>query len=92
MKFICPTLGEDHERDFLVCGSPEDFKIIVFSDTEEYEKGFEYLELADYEPCEVSLELFEELSRNDDEFSGIILNIHSENRFISKKELLNFKN
>lgn len=88
MKFICPTLGEDHERDFLVTGSPEDFKIIVFSDIEEYEKGFEYLELADYNPTEVSAELFKELAKNDDEFSGIVLNIHSENKIISKKELL----
>ena len=87
MKFICPTIGEDHERDFLVTGSLEDFKIIVFSNMEEYVKGFEYLELADYEPCEVSIELFKELAKNDDEFSGIILDIHSKNKVISKKEL-----
>ena len=87
MKIICPTLGEDHERDFLVTGSLEDFKIIAFSSMEEYEKGFEYLELDDYEPCEVSIELFKELAKNDDEFSGIILDIHSKNKIISKKEL-----
>ena len=87
MKFICPTIGEDHERDFLVTGILEDFKIIVFSNMEEYEKGFEYLELTDYEPCEVSIELFKELAKNDDEFSGIILDIHSKNKVISKKEL-----
>lgn len=90
MKFICPALGDGHERDFLVVGSPEDFKILVFSDIDEYEKGFEYLKLADYEPCEVSCELFRELAQNDDEFTGIILNIHSENRTVSKKELLEF--
>lgn len=88
MNFICPTIGEDHERDFLVTGTLEDFKIIVFSNMDEYEKGFEYLELVDYKPTEVSLELFQELSKNDDEFSGIILNIHNENKFISKKEIL----
>ena len=88
MKFICPTLGEDHERDFLVTGSLDDFKIIVFSSMEEYEKGFEYLELADYKPCEVPVELFRKLAENDDEFSGIILDIHNENRIISKEELL----
>lgn len=87
MKFVCPAIGKDHERDFLVMGSPEDFKIITFSNMDEYEKGFEYLELADYEPCEVSIELFRELAKNDDEFSGIILDIHSKNRIISKKEL-----
>ena len=87
MKFICPAIGEDHERDFLVTGSLEDFKIIAFSNMEEYEKGFEYLKLADYEPCEVSIELFKELAQNDDEFSGVILDIHSKNRIISKKEL-----
>ena len=87
MKFICPTIGEDHEKDFLVMGSLEDFKIIVFSDMEEYERGYEYLELADYQPCEVSIDLFKELAKNDDEFSGIILDIHSENKIISKKEL-----
>ena len=87
MKFICPTLGEDHERDFLVTGSLDDFKIIVFSNLKEYEKGFEYLELVDYKPTEVSIELFKELSKNDDAFSGIILNIHAKNRIISKKEL-----
>ena len=88
MKFICPTIGEDHEKDFLVMGSPEDFKIIVFSSHEEYEKGYEYLELADYHPCEVSIELFKELSKNDDEFSGIILNIHNENRILTKRDIL----
>ena len=87
MKFICPTIGEDYERDFLVTGSLDNFKIIVFSDLDEYEKGFEYLELTDYKPTEVSIDLFKELSRNDDAFSGIILNIHDENRIISKKEL-----
>lgn len=88
MKFICPAIGEDDERDFLVTGTLEDFKIIVFTSHEEYEKGFEYLQLADYEPCEVSVDLFKELSKNDEEFSGIILNVHSENRFISKTEIL----
>ena len=89
MKFICPTLGEDHEKDFLVTGSLDDFKIIVFSDIDEYEKGFEYLELTDYKPCEVSIDLFKEQSKNDDAFSGIILNIHNENKIISKKDILN---
>lgn len=88
MKFFCPTLGDDHEKDFLVTGTLDDFKIIVFSDIDEYEKGYEYLEIADYKPTEVSVELFKELSKNDDEFSGIILNPHAENKFISKKELL----
>lgn len=88
MKFICPTLGSDHEKDFLVTGSLDDFKIIVFSDLDEYEKGFEYLDLIDYEPTEVSIELFKELSVNDDAFSGVILNIHNENKVINKEELL----
>ena len=87
MDFICPTLGEDHEKDFLVMGNLEDFKIIVFSDMENYNEGFEYLELVDYQPCEVSIELFKELSKNDDEFSGLILNIHSENKIITKEEI-----
>lgn len=87
MRFICPTLGDDDERDFLVMGSLEDFKIIVFSDMENYEKGFEYLEIADYKPCEVSLDLFKKLAENDDEFTGLILNIHEENRIITKEEI-----
>ena len=86
--YICPTIGEDHEKDFLVSGSLDDFKIIVFSNFEEYKKGFEYLELVDYEPTEVSDELFRELAKNDEAFSGMILNIHSENKIISKEELL----
>lgn len=88
MKFICPTIGKDHEKDFLVTGSLEDFKIIVFSDLEECEKGFNYLKLADYEPTEVSIELFQELAKNDEEFNGIILNPHDKNQTISKKEIL----
>lgn len=87
MNFICPTLGENHEKDFLVMGSLDDFKIIVFSDMENYNKGFEYLELTDYKPCEVSIELFKELSKNDDEFSGLILDIHSKNKIITKEEI-----
>lgn len=86
--YICPTIGKDHERDFLVTGSLDDFKIIVFSSMEEYEKGFEYLELVDYEPTEVSDVLFHELALNDDAFSGLILNIHSENTTITKDELV----
>ena len=88
MKFICPAIGEDHEKDFLVTGSLDDFKIIVFSSLEEYEKGYEYLELEGYKPCEVSLELFKELSKNDDAFSGIILDIHNEKKVFSKKDIL----
>lgn len=61
--YICPTLGDDHEKDFLVTGSLDDFKIIVFSSLEEYEKGYEYLELRDYNPTEVSDELFCELAK-----------------------------
>ena len=87
MNFICPTLGEDHEKDFLVMGNLDDFKIIVFSDMDNYNKGFEYLELADYKPCEVSIDLFKELAKNDDEFSGLILDIHSKNKIISKEEI-----
>lgn len=86
--YICPTIGEDHEKDFLVTGSLDDFKIIVFSNLKEYEKGFEYLKLIDYKPTEVSDELFHELALNDDAFSGLILDIHSKNKIISKEELL----
>lgn len=88
MNFICPTLGEDHEKDFLVMGKIDDFKIIVFSDMKNYNEGFEYLELADYKPCEVSIDLFKELSKNDDDFSGLVLDIHSKNKIISKEEIL----
>ena len=86
--YICPTLGDDHEKDFLVIGSLDDFKIIVFSSLEEYKKGYEYLELRDYNPTEVSDELFCELAKNDDAFSGLILDIHSKNKIISKEELI----
>lgn len=86
--YICPTIGEDHEKDFLVMGSLDDFNIIVFSNLDEYERGFEYLELADYEPTKVSDELFMELAKNDDAFSGLILDIHSKNKIITKEELL----
>ena len=88
MKFICPAIGEDHEKDFLVTGSLEDFKIIAFSNMEEYEKGYEYLELRDYNPCEISVDLFKELSKNDDAFSGIILDIHDKKRVLTKKDIL----
>lgn len=87
MKFICPTIGKDHEKDFLVTGNIDDFKIIVFSDIDEFKKGYEYLKLDDYEPTEVSDELFYELAKNDDAFSGIIIDIHNDNKIITKKEL-----
>lgn len=86
--YICPTLGDDHEKDFLVVGSLDNFKIIVFSDLEEYEKGFKYLELTDYKATEVSDELFQKLARDDDAFSGLVLDIHDKNKIISKEELL----
>lgn len=87
MEYICPALGDGHEKDFLVMGTPDNFKIIVFSDMENYIKGFEYLQIADYEPCEVSIDLFKNLAENDDEFSGLILNIHCENKIITKEEI-----
>ena len=68
-------------------GNLDDFKIIVFSNMDNYNKGFEYLELTDYKPCEVSIDLFKELAKNDDEFSGLILDIHSKNKIISKEEI-----
>lgn len=86
--YIAPTLGESHEKDFLVSGSIDDFKIIVFTSLEEYEKGFEYLNLTDYKPCEVSDKLFRELAKNDEAFSGLIVNIHDKNEMILKKDLL----
>ena len=86
--YICPVIGEDHEKDFLVCGSLDDFKIIAFSNITEYEKGFDYLKLKDYKPCEVSDKLFYELAKKDDAFTGIILDIHNENKIISKEQLL----
>ena len=55
--YICPTIGEDHEKDFLVTGSLDDFKIIAFSNMDEYEKGFEYLELVEYDYQQISDEL-----------------------------------
>ena len=53
-----------------------------------YDEGFKYLEITDYKPCEVSVELFKELAKNDNEFSGIILDIHSKNKIITKEEIL----
>ena len=86
--YICPTIGESHEKDFLVSGSLDDFKIIVFSNRKEYNKGFEYLELVDYKPTKVLDELFRELAKNDDAFSGLILDIHNQNKIIPKEDLL----
>ncbi|MBE6498949.1 MAG: hypothetical protein E7Z80_00160 [Methanobrevibacter thaueri] len=86
--YICPTLGDGHEKDFLVIGDLNNFKIIVFSNLEEYEKGFDYLNLVDYKPCSVSEDLFFELAKNDECFGGLVLNIHSENKIILKEELL----
>jgi hypothetical protein len=33
------------------------------------------------------MDLFKSLAENDDEFSGLILNIHSQNKIITKEEL-----
>ena len=85
--FICPTQGSGDELDFLVNGTIDDFKIIVFSDNENYKEGIEFLKLASYEPREVSMDLFKNLAKKDKDFSGIILNIHSENKIITKEEL-----
>ena len=86
--YIAPTLGEGHEKDFLVSGSIDDFKIIVFTSLEEFEKGFEYLKLTDYKPYEISDELFKSLAKNDKAFNGLIVDIHDENKIILKKDLL----
>ena len=88
MKLICPTIGEGHEKDFLVTGSIDDFKIIVFSDYNQYNDGIEFLKLTDYEPSEVSCALFKALAKNDDAFSGIIVDIHSKNQILTKEDLI----
>ena len=54
---------------------------------EEYEKGCNHLKLDDYEPSEVSDELFFKLAENDDAFSDIVIDIHNKNKIITKKEL-----
>ena len=87
IMYICPTIGEDHEKDFLVTGDIDNFKIIVFSSNKEFKKGIEYLDVDGYNPTEVSDELFSKLAKNDDAFSGIILDIHSKKEVILKKDL-----
>lgn len=91
MNYICPTLGEGHELDFLVTGTLDSYKIIVFSSHSAYEEGFKFLNLADYQPNETSFELFYNLAINDEAFDGLILNIHKENKIITKDEIIQMK-
>lgn len=39
------------------------------------------------EPIKVYDELFKDLAKKDDEFTGIIVNIHNEKKIINKEEL-----
>ena len=87
MEFICPVLGSGDERDFIAIGSEKNFKIAVFTNHDMYDEGCKYLGVSGYEPINVSVDLFEELANKDDEFSGVIVNIHDEKKIINKEEL-----
>ena len=87
MEFICPVLGDDDDRDFLDIGHAENFKIAVFTDLDMYHEGCKYLGVSGYEPIKVSDKLFKDLAKKDDEFTGIIVNIHNEKKIINKEEL-----
>lgn len=52
-----------------------------------YHEGCKYLGVTGYEPIKVSDELFKDLAKKDDEFTGIIVNIHNEKKIINKEEL-----
>lgn len=45
-----------------------------------YDEGCKYLGVNGYEPINVSVDLFKDLAKKDDEFSGIIVNIHDEKK------------
>lgn len=87
MEYICPVLGEGDERDFIAIGQAENFKIAVFTNLDMYHEGCKYLGVTGYEPIKVSDELFKDLAKKDDEFTGIIVNIHNEKKIINKEEL-----
>ncbi|WP_299523581.1 hypothetical protein [uncultured Methanobrevibacter sp.] len=87
MEYICPVLGQGDERDFIAIGTIKNFKIAVFSDMTMYHEGCKYLNVIGYEPIKVSSQLFKDLAKKDDEFSGIIVNIHDEKKIINKEEL-----
>ena len=80
MEYICPVLGEGDERDFIAIGQAENFKIAVFTNLDMYHEGCKYLGVTGYEPIKVSDELFKDLAKKDDEFTGIIVNIHNEKK------------
>ena len=87
MEYICPVLGEGDERDFIAICQAENFKIAVFTNLDMYHEGCKYLRVTGYEPIKVSDELFKDLAKKDDEFTGIIVNIHNEKKIINKEEL-----
>lgn len=87
MEYICPVLGEGDERDFIAIGQAENFKIAVFTNLDMYHEGCKYLGVTGYELIKVSDELFKDLAKKDDEFTGIIVNIHNEKKIINKEEL-----
>ena len=82
MEYICPVLGEGDERDFIAIGQAENFKIAVFTNLDMYHEGCKYLGVTGYEPIKVSDELFKDLAKKDDEFTGIIVNIHNEKKIM----------
>lgn len=50
-------------------------------------EGCKYLGVSGYEPIKVSDKLFKDIAKKDDEFTGIIVNIHNEKKIINKEEL-----
>ena len=77
MEFICPVL--DH-GDFIAIGKLKKIKISVLQAWCPYHEGCKYLEISDYEPNEVFIQLFKDIAKKDDEFTGIIVNIPNEKK------------
>lgn len=83
MKYICPTIPDGKDMNFLASGDEEAYIIFVFTSKKEYEKGKSYLKFNDkYSPLEIEINTFIELSHNDKSFKGILPNIHKNKEVI----------
>lgn len=91
--FITPAyLLEGEHYNFVAFGAENNtFRIPVFSNEEEYNKGYDFLKLGekeeDYIPLVVSSELFMALANNDDAFNGIVLDVH-DGKYVIAKDIL----
>lgn len=94
ITLYCPTFPNGEDLEFVAFGDANDFKIAVFTNHESYKDGFEYLKLdkhdQEYNLHTTHMAFFIQLAVNDENFTGLIVNIADDKILLEREKLLEF--